>query len=108
MAQMGWCPSGRLFEAAACGAALVSDDWEGLSAFYTPGEQILTASNTCDVLAALDLPRDALARIATAARERTLDEHTSMHRAREWVALLEHSGLPFIRTGTVNNVDRRT
>ena len=29
MAAMGWCPSGRLFEAAACGAPILTDWWEG-------------------------------------------------------------------------------
>lgn len=42
MAQMGYCPSGRLFEAAACGAALLSDDWEGLDRFFAPGSEIQT------------------------------------------------------------------
>ncbi len=37
MARMGYCPSGRLFEAAACGgAALLTDAWEGLDQFFTP------------------------------------------------------------------------
>ncbi|MGE3177167.1 MAG: glycosyltransferase, partial [Vicinamibacterales bacterium] len=30
MRSMGFCPSGRLFEAAACGVPIVSDDWAGL------------------------------------------------------------------------------
>ncbi len=30
MAESGWCPSGRLFEAAACAAPILSDWWEGL------------------------------------------------------------------------------
>ncbi|MBE7158276.1 MAG: glycosyltransferase, partial [Rhodospirillales bacterium] len=33
MADMGWCPSGRLFEAAACGVPILSDSWAGLDAF---------------------------------------------------------------------------
>jgi hypothetical protein len=33
---MGWCPSGRLFEAAACGTPLLTDAWEGLEAVLTP------------------------------------------------------------------------
>src|SRR6185369_8117440 len=41
MAEMGFCPSGRLFEAAACGAPILTDTWEGLDQFYTPGEEIL-------------------------------------------------------------------
>ena len=40
---MGYCPSGRLFEAAACGAPILSDWWEGLEAFFEPGEEILVA-----------------------------------------------------------------
>ena len=46
MAAMGWCPSGRLFEAAACGAAVLSDWWEGLDAFFEPGREILVAGDT--------------------------------------------------------------
>ena len=37
MAEIGYCPSGRLFEAAACGAAIITDEWEGLSTFLAPG-----------------------------------------------------------------------
>jgi spore maturation protein CgeB len=36
MAEMGHCPSGRLFEAAACGVPLLSDWWEGLDDFLAP------------------------------------------------------------------------
>jgi spore maturation protein CgeB len=83
MAQMGWCPSGRLFEAAACGAPILSDAWEGLDLFFEPGREILTASSTEEALAALDLTDAELAAIARAGRERTLSEHTSDHRAGE-------------------------
>src|SRR5262249_55730903 len=33
MVEMGYCPSGRLFEAAACETPVVSDNWEGLDKF---------------------------------------------------------------------------
>jgi len=89
MAAMGWCPSGRLFEAAACGAPILSDDWDGLDAFFTPGEEILLVSEPDDVLAALDRDDADLRRMAERARERTLAEHSSAERARELVALLE-------------------
>ncbi|HKU42331.1 MAG TPA: glycosyltransferase, partial [Polyangiales bacterium] len=72
MAQMGWCPSGRLFEAAACGAAILSDEWSGLDEFYEPGTEILLARNAEDTLAALDLDDATLRQIGRAARERTL------------------------------------
>lgn len=89
MAAMGYCPSGRLFEAAACGTALLSDTWDGLDEFFEPGREILLAETTDDVLGALQLSREELARIAAAARERTLAEHTAEQRARRLVALLE-------------------
>ena len=91
MAQMGWCPSGRLFEAAACGAAVVSDHWKGLDDFFRPGEELLVAHDTDDVLAALDRDDAEIARVAKAGRERVLDEHTSAHRARELCAIFERA-----------------
>jgi spore maturation protein CgeB len=88
MAAMGWCPSGRLFEAGACGAAIISDWWDGLDAFFTPGCEILVAHSEDDVLAALDRPDNELRRIGEAARERVLAEHTSARRAAELEEML--------------------
>ena len=82
MARMGYCPSGRLFEAACCGTPVLSDRWDGLDTFFEPGREIITAESTEDALAALDLGDDALAAIARRARERVLAEHTAAHRAR--------------------------
>lgn len=89
MAAYGYCPSGRLFEAAACGTPVLSDWFEGLDRFFEPGREILIVRSTQDVLEALDLHSVELGRITHAARERTLDEHTSDHRAAEMLALLE-------------------
>jgi spore maturation protein CgeB len=89
MAEMGWCPSGRLFEAAACGVPILTDRWQGLDHFFTPGSEIVVADRAEDTLATLDMDDAELARIARAARERTLTEHTSSKRAAELVALLE-------------------
>jgi spore maturation protein CgeB len=91
MAAMGWCPSGRLFEAAACGAPIISDRWDGIEQFFSPGEEILLAESVQDTLAALVQNDDALARIARRARERTLEEHSSAKRAQELLLLLEQS-----------------
>jgi spore maturation protein CgeB len=88
MAALGYCPSGRLFEAAACGAPVVSDAWEGLELFFEPGREILVAQETADVLEALDCDPADLAFIAAMARERVLDEHTCHHRAAELLELL--------------------
>jgi spore maturation protein CgeB len=91
MAEMGWCPSGRLFEAAACGVPIVSDSWEGLEAFFQPDEEILLAENAEDVIAALELDDNELMSMARRARERTLEEHSSSRRAAELIQLLEKS-----------------
>jgi spore maturation protein CgeB len=88
MAQMGYCPSGRLFEAAACATPVVSDWWEGLDEFFEPGREILIAKSASDVIDALSLAPDELARIGDAARARTLDEHTAERRARQLVDLV--------------------
>ena len=94
MARMGWCPSGRLFEAAACGAAILSDEWCGLEDFYTPGAEVLVAHSYEDTLAALDRSDTELQAIRRAARERTLDEHTSYHRALSLIRYLDELGSP--------------
>lgn len=91
MAEMGWCPSGRLFEAAACGTAIVTDVWDGLDAFFTPGQDVLTAHDSTDMLQALDLDDGEISRIASAGRERTLAEHTSDHRVATLERLLEEA-----------------
>jgi spore maturation protein CgeB len=92
MCRIGWCPSGRLFEAAACGTALVTDYWQGIEDFFKPGSELFLATNCEDVLAAVDTDDAEIGRIAKAARERTLDQYTSVHRANELCRLLESCG----------------
>jgi spore maturation protein CgeB len=89
MATMGWCPSGRLFEAAACGGCVVSDSWDGLEQFFRPDAEILVAREPRDIVSALELSDAEIARIGTAARERAVAEHTSEHRAQELLASFE-------------------
>jgi spore maturation protein CgeB len=86
MARMGYCPSGRLFEAAACGAAIISDSWPGLDTFFTPGVELIVAQRTEDVMDTLAMAPSARRACGEAARERVLREHTSRVRAAE----LEH------------------
>lgn len=89
MANMGWCPSGRLFEAAACGTPLLSDSWPGIEDFFEPGEEILLAQSGTQTVAVLDMTDAELGRIARRARERTLEQHSSSRRASQLVALIE-------------------
>ena len=96
MARMGWCPSGRLFEAAACGVPLVSDNWDGLADFFRPRHRHRhRRAPPNDVIAALDLPDADLARIAASARARVLAHHTAVasraHALLDLVNLREHA-----------------
>jgi spore maturation protein CgeB len=88
MAENGWCPSGRLFEAAACGTPIVSDAWAGLETFLEPGREVIVARDARDVEAALEMPDAQVARIAHDARERVLALHSSDHRAAELERML--------------------
>jgi spore maturation protein CgeB len=89
MAEVGYCPSGRLFEAAACGTPIVSDSWPGLDQFFEPGRELLVVRSSDDVVDALARDPEELERVGQAARERVLDEHTADHRSRELLQLLE-------------------
>jgi len=87
MASYGFCPSGRFFEAAACGTPVVSDWFEGLDSFFVPGREIMVAHTEQDVMDFLRASDSELESIARLARRRTLDEHTGEVRARQ---LIEH------------------
>ena len=83
MAEYGYCPSGRLFEATACGTPLLSDIWEGLETFFEPGVEILPVRTHQDVIDVLSLSDSELLRLGQAARARTLAHHTAEHRVSE-------------------------
>lgn len=85
----GYSPSVRLFEAAACGAVILSDNWPGLDSFFIPGREILFANDTQDVTRYLALSDSELRVIGDAARARVLSDHTSEIRARQFEQAIE-------------------
>jgi spore maturation protein CgeB len=89
MAARGYCPSGRLFEAAACGTPVLSDTFDGLDTFFEPGKEILFARSTEDAIEALKIPPAELMQISRRARKRVLAEHTCEVRAREMLEAFE-------------------
>lgn len=91
MADMGYCPSGRFFEAAACGTPVLSDWFEGLDYFFQPDSEIVVAHNTADAIAALEMSDAERNRIGRAARERTLAEHTADARVAELETVLDEA-----------------
>jgi len=77
MAQIGFSPATRVFEAAGAAACLITDDWQGLELFLKPGSEVLVARDGQDVadhLAALT-PQRAQA-IGQAALARVRADHT--------------------------------
>jgi spore maturation protein CgeB len=90
MVDAGYSPSVRLFEAAACGTPIISDNWAGLDEFFVPGEEILVTRSADETLSYLrDLPDGQRERIAARARARVLASHTAAHRALEFEAHLD-------------------
>jgi spore maturation protein CgeB len=90
MVLAGYSPSVRLFEAAACGATIASDNWPGLETFFSPSREILVATGSKDIVLYLrGYDATELQRIGRAARERVLAGHTSEVRAREFEQAVE-------------------
>jgi spore maturation protein CgeB len=86
MATAGYCPSGRFFEAAACGTPILTDDWEGLNSFFDVKRELNVVRTQNDVLTLLNAPSGELLEAAERARRRTLEEHTGEVRAGEFLA----------------------
>jgi spore maturation protein CgeB len=90
MVLAGYSPSVRLFEAAACGATIASDNWPGLETFFVPGKEILFPAGSDDAVRYLcGYDANELRRIGRAARERVLMSHTSEVRAQEFEQAVE-------------------
>jgi spore maturation protein CgeB len=105
MVAWGYSPSVRLFEAAACGATMISDNWPGLDTFFCPGREILLPTSTTDVCDLLDsMDESAVRQIGDAAQARVLQSHTSACRAIEFenalssASRLVSSGDPAVET----------
>ncbi len=101
MVQAGYSPSVRLFEAAATGAALVSDNWPGLDTFFRPGTEILLPVSAGDVTRYVtECDEVELRRIGRAAQERVLAEHTSERRACEFESCVHQTAAGRIVAGS--------
>ena len=86
----------RPFELAMSGATIVSNPHDGIERWFEPGRELLVVENADGAVAAyqelLDDPGRA-EELGRAARERALDEHTYLHRARRLLELLG-AGVP--------------
>jgi spore maturation protein CgeB len=92
MAEVGFSPATRVFEAAGAGACLITDAWTGLDLFLKEGAEVLAARDGADVAAHLAALTPARARaIGEAGRARILAEHTYGRRGAQVDALLREA-----------------
>ncbi|MEP6978665.1 MAG: glycosyltransferase, partial [Thermoleophilia bacterium] len=81
----------RPFELAGCGAAIVSNPYDGIERWFEPGRELLVVSSADEAVEAyrdlLDDPAQA-EELGRRARERALDEHTYARRAEQLLELI--------------------
>ena len=82
MIAAGCSPSVRLFEAAACGTPIISDDWPGLDTILPRPRGIILADDPPDDVLRTLAPPSPPPAIAAAARARVLARHTADARRR--------------------------
>jgi spore maturation protein CgeB len=81
----------RPFELAMAGAAVVSNPHEGIERWFEPGRELVVVGSADEAVAAYEeLLGDPVQaeEMGRAARERALDEHTYVHRARQLLELI--------------------
>lgn len=89
MAEIGFSPATRVFEAAGAAACMITDAWPGLELFLDPQEEILVARDGAEVLELLrSLTPERAAAIGARGRARVLGEHTYDRRAAQVDRLL--------------------
>ena len=92
MANVGFSPATRVFEAAGAGACLITDAWEGIDQFLEPDEEVLVARDGQDVTEHLQALTPERARvIGEAALNRISSGHTYAHRGAQVDSLLRQS-----------------
>jgi spore maturation protein CgeB len=89
MADIGFSPATRVFEAAGAAACLITDAWEGIELFLKPEEEVLVARDGKDVVEHVRTLTPERARmIGQAALARVRSDHTYAQRGAQVDALL--------------------
>jgi spore maturation protein CgeB len=89
MADVGFSPPTRVFEAAGAGACLITDEWKGVETFFVPDKEILVAKSAEDIVRHLQgVDEKRAEEIGRAMRARALQDHTYEQRAHEVESIL--------------------
>jgi spore maturation protein CgeB len=92
MADVGFSPPTRVFEAAGAGSCLITDKWHGIEMFFEPGREILVAGSAEEIVTYLREKSLSDARaIGNAMLVRALGEHTYAQRAAEVEKILNRA-----------------
>jgi spore maturation protein CgeB len=82
MANVGFSPPTRVFEAAGAAACLITDAWTGVDQFFVPGREILVASSAEEIVEYLrGLSAADAGQMGQNMRQRALKDHTYTRRA---------------------------
>jgi spore maturation protein CgeB len=100
MADYGFSPATRVFEAAGAGACIITDHWNGIEKFFSPSSEILVASDGEVVITLLEsMSEEQMKKTGQAALAKVLAEHTYERRAVQVSnILLEGAELESIQT----------
>src|SRR5262249_59885610 len=99
MAEVGFSPPTRVFEAAGSGACVITDSWAGIEQFFEPEHEILIANSADDIVRHLrKLDREQSRRIGSTMRERALCDHTYQKRVEEVDRILRSEEAAIRRT----------
>lgn len=81
MAEYGYSPATRVFEAAGAAACIITDYWEGIEMFFEPDKEILVARDGDEVVEILkNLTPEKAKKIGDAAYQKVISKHTYSHR----------------------------
>ena len=82
MANVGFSPPTRVFEAAGTASCLITDAWAGIDTFFNPGKEILIASSAEEIVQLIrNTSSQQAQQIGAAMRMRALNSHTYAQRA---------------------------
>jgi spore maturation protein CgeB len=90
--EWGYCPSSRLFEAAAAGAMVISDLWPGIATCFTPDRELLIAETADELAFLLDtISPTQRQQYGCAMQARLRRQHTWAHRIAELQQIVSHN-----------------
>ena len=101
MAEVGFSPPTRIFEAAGAGACVITDRWAGIEEFFAPGTEILIACRAEEVVEHLrQCSCDCARKVGSNMRQRALREHTYSLRAGQFESILAAAATPAVEVAS--------